>query len=220
LPTITIPDSYKAGINQLAHLAEGDVDRLLAGFNRIEPKLTGKELAADLQSQIEGPQIAQLSEIVESLVGVSSLVGAYEELPLDKIVQDLLDAMQQHREDFAEPASGWKPFGAVLTRLLQSSSLRISARANDVQHEEPKLFANGRILTDIRPVFEGDEAELKGALIIHSMKLTYFSDGEYKDFYVALDDNDLRALRKVLERAERKSAVLKATLSKAAITYF
>jgi len=61
----------------------------------------------------------------------------------------------------------------------------------------------------LRPVFGEGIAEGPDAFIVtHTLKLHYWEAGKHKDFFVALDRNDVRSLKEIAERAEKKSARL------------
>jgi hypothetical protein len=73
-----------------------------------------------------------------------------------------------------------------------------------------------KILTDVRYAFQADpEQRPYGAVIIHTLKLSYHEQGEHKDFLVALDDEDIPILKGILNRAEAKAKVLRKQLDAA-----
>lgn len=88
--------------------------------------------------------------------------------------------------------------------------------------EHEHSFRQARIFTDIRPVFEpGQPADAppQGGTIVHTLKISYYADNEPKDFFIALDTSDTRALRDQLERADMKAQSLKAVLAAAKVRY-
>ena len=48
------------------------------------------------------------------------------------------------------------------------------------------------------------------AVVVHTLKLMYHSGDEHDEFFIALDINDVRELRELLNRAEKKDQVLQA----------
>lgn len=103
------------------------------------------------------------------------------------------------------------PFAEKLVSLLSVKPLNVSAKAIDLQTEDERVFCDARILTDLRPVFGSDSAATpEGLTIVHILKLGYDQGGErHRDFYVALNADDLQTLRKVIDRAEAKAKSLK-----------
>ena len=98
--------------------------------------------------------------------------------------------------------------------------LAVLAKAQNVRGDQERLFCAARILSDVRPVFGNTPDSISAAVVVHSLNITYHQDGEHKDFYVALDTNDLRNLKKTVERAEKKHETLKSLIQKSTIRYF
>jgi len=96
----------------------------------------------------------------------------------------------------------------------------LAAKVFDVQHEYEKVFRKARIMTDIRPVFDPSGAEAIGAMVVHSLSVAYAQGGEHKEIVFAMDDSDMSALRKLLDRAETKSKTAEKLIEKTGIQYF
>ena len=73
------------------------------------------------------------------------------------------------------PELGWEGFREHTTGLLSARRLRILSRADDVHHEQANVFTGVRKLSDIRTVFNPETVDPQGAVIIHRLKLTYFT---------------------------------------------
>jgi hypothetical protein len=72
----------------------------------------------------------------------------------------------------------------------------------------------------MRTVFDPEDSQPSGALIVHNLKITSFRGGEFEETYFALDNADLVILRKVLDRAEAKTASLESVIAKTGLKYF
>ena len=57
-------------------------------------------------------------------------------------------------------------------------------------------------------------------MIVHNMNVTYFQEGERKDFFVAMDNADIAKLRKVLDRADAKTTLLQKLIENSGTQYF
>lgn len=85
--------------------------------------------------------------------------------------------------------------------------------------EQGQAFCGARILTDIRPLFAPDlKAAPTAALVVHTLRISYHQGSELKQFYVAMDSEDIQALKNTLDRAESKAENLHAVLDTAKIT--
>lgn len=98
-----------------------------------------------------------------------------------------------------------------LAAVILSISFNIVAiKAKELQLESERTFCDARILTDIRPVFRdkvGDKPE--AMIVVHTLKIVAHEATGHKEFYVALDAEDIQSLKKTLERAEDKARSLK-----------
>ncbi len=108
-----------------------------------------------------------------------------------------------------------------LVRVMELPSMLTSAKASDLLTEYDRIFGDARIVTDIRPVFMEDPHEMaNGAVIVSTLKVQYQDSQGMSGFYVALDTQDLIALKKVVDRALLKIETVKEELDRAGLEYF
>ncbi len=75
-------------------------------------------------------------------------------------------------------------------------------------------------MTDIRPIFGPDpENEPESAVIVHTLKISYHEGRQIKEFFLALDPEQVDELIGVLERASLKSESLKRMLAGTDVSY-
>jgi len=87
-----------------------------------------------------------------------------------------------------------------------------------LEHEH--VWHSARVLTDLRPVFGADPKQAPAAaVIIHNLKIAHQAGREIREFFVALDNQDLRKLQEVLERAVKKEASLSSVAEKAGLPW-
>ena len=87
--------------------------------------------------------------------------------------------------------------------------------------ENDRIFCGARILSDIRPVFTDSLESASAAVIIHNLQIGFHDSGTgvHKEFYVALDNQDIQKLKEIILRAEKKTQALKAILNKSSVPY-
>jgi hypothetical protein len=108
-----------------------------------------------------------------------------------------------------------------LARVMELPSMVTSAKASDLLTEYDRIFGDARIVTDIRPVFMEDPQEMaNGAVIVSTLKVQYQDSQGISSFYVALDTQDLVALKKVVDRALLKVDTVKEELDRAKLEYY
>ncbi len=105
-----------------------------------------------------------------------------------------------------------------MSRLLRfEQPLGIAAKGLDLWVAHEHTLHALRIVTDVRPVFKADLERPGGAVIIHKLNLTYHDGDELREFFVAMDSADIRRLRTLLDRAERKAASLTSLLEASSV---
>lgn len=99
------------------------------------------------------------------------------------------------------------------------SGRRISVESENVRSlrgEIERGYCKGRIVTDLRAVFSDDASVSPAAMtIMHTLRIRYHDDvRRHREFYVAMDGDDLADLKTAIERAQQKSKTLQDFLSK------
>ena len=206
MPTIEIPEPFRPTLERIALMPEADFQKVQQALTQLAPHVKPEVMVKRATSKLDVPE---LGEIVKTLASLS-LARTRFDVALDDFVRDLTRTTKK------EPAL----LESRLKVLLSIESLLQSARAFDVQHEYEKVFRSARILTDMRPIFNAAGTEATGALIVHNLNISYTQNSELKEDVFAMDDEDVVELKRVLERAEVKSATLEAIIAKSGIPYF
>lgn len=103
----------------------------------------------------------------------------------------------------------WSQCRSELSRLLESRSVRLAAKALDVSYDFERVYTNGRFVTSLRPVFDEARKEVVGATIVQTLRLDYFSaTGDHTTLSVALDRMDIEQLMKSCQEALGKADVI------------
>ena len=162
------------------------------------------------------PEVSQ-SDLDGILAAIISLgvVRWSRDISTDSFVNDVAEAIEAF-----DSVGGSEESKERLHKILGIDSLLITSKAITIFTDYQRTLHGSKILTDLRYVFKVDpEDEPYGAVIVHLLKLTFHEDTEHKEFFVAMDDNDLRHLKDVIIRAEKKARTLKRKLDSAATVY-
>lgn len=104
-----------------------------------------------------------------------------------------------------EELAGWRSCRNQFQALLESEHIRSVAKHLELSYEYGRLWRTGRILTDIRPIYNQEGSEIRSALVSYTMRLTFHSeDGDHSESF-AMDEADVKALAHECERALRKA---------------
>jgi hypothetical protein len=136
---------------------------------------------------------------------------------VDSIVQA---AAEVKSKEFPYEEKDGKILKDRLLRIFDGrKGLDITMKAMGVVLDHHHVFFHAKILTDIRPVFNTKGDSIDAAVIVHNLRIHYEEDSEHKDFYVALDTNDIQLLRELLDRAEAKAKCLQGLVKTSGVSY-
>jgi hypothetical protein len=196
---LQIPENAYKGLRLLSELPEDKILDFFNFFREIKPTFFWEEISQKYSANESG----EIESIVKAIKGLYSLELS-ENLSSEQIANDVIAAINKSNEIKDINAELLKK--RLIEVLSFDKTLGITAKASDImfQHEHV-LVGEARILTDIRPIFSSDiEVNPPAAVIIHNLKISYFENEEKKEFFVALDSNDLKMLAKVIDRAISK----------------
>jgi len=112
------------------------------------------------------------------------------------------------KETLSVPEDTRPRFVDLLSRLLQTDSIRLASKAFGLRHDHEREFCEVKVITDMRPVFADVHQKPTRVIVGHTLKLGYHEYGEHKEFYVALSGSDVAEIKKALQRAEDKESSL------------
>lgn len=215
MPNFYVPERFQAVLQQIAILPEDDIDRIQQALASAAPALKIQSVTAHVKASLS-KEIPRIEEIIETLNNMNTArVGA--DVPVEQFVRDIPSPRTVSRK---EKVFDRAAFERRLISLLSIESLTLSAKASDMQHEYERLFVSARIMSDVRTIFDQAGTEAVGTMIIHNLNIEYSQAGEYKELFIALDDADIAKLRKVLDRADKKTTVLEELIKRTATPYF
>lgn len=148
--------------------------------------------------------------LVVIVTGLHYLKASSGEL-LPQIIEDIVDI---YTEDNKPSHALVKNLRVNLDTIFSISKVRASLKALELLNDRDKLYLQSRIISSLRPVFDDDLTKpCLASLITHSMKIVVRSGGESSYLYISLDSDDLRELRRNIDKAINKAASISAKLT-------
>jgi hypothetical protein len=99
-------------------------------------------------------------------------------------------------------------------------NIGILAKSISLLTENPKIFYDGRIVTDLRYLFYNDIERIPNyALIQHLLRLNYIKNGETKEIFLNLNLDQLIELKNTIDRAIKKEDTIKKLCKEKDIIY-
>ncbi len=207
-----IPKSYQEGFKKIDLMSEMDFQSIKDALSIMSLVGSRRHLAAKISIE-KGIKENILREIFSSIGSLVSLLEIEEDVfaIADSITKVAIS------ESVINEVDGLKFKDRVLF-LLQNPHIFYASKAQDLTSEYPNVFIDSKIATDVRPVFGVKiEDSPKCGLVIHNLHIHFraHQEGEHKDFYIALDSDDVQTLIETLERAKSKEVSLKGLFNKA-----
>jgi DNA-binding ferritin-like protein (Dps family) len=191
---------------KIASLSDEDVKTLFGALAQFPPDKYGPSLPADIAQSLASSGITNVSEIVDTILSLFPLVISSSK-SVGEVIGDIVAAVSEQSSSSDDLTSDKLDHLRLnLSKLLRVPSMCLGAKATSVLFENERNYLDARVLTDMRPVFELETPEIGGAIITHTLKIEYASEGNgEKEFFVSLSSADVESLIKKLQRAQEKS---------------
>lgn len=219
-----VPQQYLPQVQSLLEFPDERIQDFLKALAEAGSKFNLNDLAVTVSERSRIPR-----RIVEGVVNVlAGLYAARKEASLPKFIDEQVypaftGAVKVQAASRKTPAqlavdtapeaeSPWirlRPF--LMDALVMEDTLGTAAKAGPVMTEHERIFVDARVLTDVRPIFHSDLPEKpKAAVLVHMLRITTRDIfGKEKAQYFALDTNDVRFIKQLMDRAIKKEEVLR-----------
>ena len=189
-------------------MPEEELDALVRSLNELKLPTDKQTSLECVKEAVKTVNATDVGETLYELYRIRETAGVSKK----RFVDDLHEALRKSKDFEGIEAAVLR---GRLTRLLDVKSLDVLSKAYAVQREQPYLYCEGRILSDIRPVFSDDVKKKPiGVVLSHTLKIVYHQDNKHREFFVALDRADLNELKDIVDRAQEKNSSIE-TLMKA-----
>lgn len=214
LPTLSIPQRIRDGLVALGNLSDECFQSLFTALKEAAPADTAKDLASRIESKFPDSSRKSIERIISAITS-SQNVQKSSHVDPEEFTADVVDALSQ---DSAEAMRGVDSarFAKRLLSLVGETDIQLTtSKINQLKHAVERAMCGAKIITDVRPAFASDASKPpRGMTIVHTLQIRYHDDsGKHREFYVSLDDNDLKSLGEAVERAKKKKETLKGMLS-------
>lgn len=203
-----IPSNYIPGFESIINLDTTQLDNLTKIIAEIKIGERFDSLINRASNSLKPLSEVEIGNIIRSLVSLVEIFDSSNR-DIEKFSTDFSKAYLESKSDATKVEEG--KLKANLSKLLSKyDTIRITSKAIDIIQENPVNFRKARIISDIRLVFEDDlESEKKYAVVVHSLKLEcYNTDGDVT-FFAAMDLDDLKKMRDVIDRAIKKDRIIR-----------
>lgn len=217
---LDVPGPVRMGLLRIASLTDEQFQGLASSLDNLPLKIMQRGVFdyEALKSTVISSD--DLSYIRQALFPLYLAQGRID-VPINTYADDIAQSLQVEPQTNEQPISGetTNRLKERLRHLLSLERPRLISKARDVLTGQTPAYSDGRIFTDIRPVFTEDiEAFPQFAVLVHVLKIDYYKDGDEREFVVALDAKDIQKLIDLLERAKKKSETVRSVTSSAGLS--
>jgi len=211
---LEIPKEDSGSIALIKTLPRAALERLISAIESAPPVSNPEEMADLIARQIVSIPASRLTPVIETLYTLYHIRELSGVRPA-RFIDDLIEAIQRSPHLPLSQKELTK-LRSMLEKLMGISTLKTVAKAARLQRDGERLYCEGKILSDIRPIFGTDpEAAPEGAVLTHTLRLGYHEGAQHKEFHVVLDSEDLIALGELVLRAQVKDKSLRSLLKRA-----
>jgi len=191
---------------------------LIRALRDVRPARFQSDFVADVTSKvnIDADDIEKIMDVLTTLFRTR----ARTDLSISDFVDTVCESLKAIDDPRLTPSDGnWEPFKTHLKTFLRlDETVGVASKALWLAGSFERVFDDAQIVTDVRPIFRANANEAPAAaLLVHNLTIRYQHSGEIGEFFVALEPEDIRTLRRLLERAEHKAKSLKAILDSASV---
>lgn len=151
-----------------------------------------------------------VSDIVDALLGMHG-VRSRLNVSAEVLVQALNTCIEQQapEEWRKENLTAWQAAREALKEAFRSDDpVGIFEKSIRLAVAHQNVLETSRIVTDVRPVFDDAGEKILRAVVTHVLMVEYFDGSDTKRIHLMLDAKDVKELKRICERADKKATVL------------
>jgi hypothetical protein len=217
---VKLPASQEPAFASIATMPSDEFDAFLEALRSSSPSVSVRDYSERVAAALtEDPE-----KVYDWIVMLAGAFAAFERsgVDLDQFVSDVAGSAEKKASESLAPVRDWQSARDRLRSLLSlHDTLGLTAKALSVVAESERLYCASRIISDLRPIFRADDsARVSASVVLHSLRIAFHRKlGEdTENFFVTLVSEDLRQLKKVIDRALEKDATLREVASRAGIS--
>ena len=217
---LTVPPPQVAHIRKFLEVPDDKVGVFLDALAKAGPQFNIADLSSEVSDHVGLPKA--LTTGIVGVLGSLYVTKDAQNIPVETFVDQEVAVALRNAGTFSKENADveWARLRKFLVAALAlERTLGTAAKAGHILTQHERIFSTARILTDVRPIFHSNVSEKpESALIIHMLRVTQRDpQHNFEDLFFALDSNDVRALKTVIDRALKKEETLKALMKGAGV---
>lgn len=205
---ISIPLEVVPGFKSIAALSKKSVQQIVSYLINTKVSSDPNDFLKGLADFIKNTlKIKGHKDIV---VAIASFINLLKEDSYKNVAENLANSFKElHSANISE-----KDFIILKNNLSQilkaCDNLELSVKAFTLKRESVNIYQRSKVVSDIRIIFNKEiDSKDRQAVLVHNLHITYRTNSKNKNFFVALDLNDLKEIQVQIERAIAKDTIIK-----------
>jgi hypothetical protein len=220
MSALNVPKEDREGLAKLIRLQNESINELVSALAGAPPSVDADQLASIIATKAKTISQGDIKPIASTIISfyyarayLGYSIPDFAKAICESVSRGIVDDLKLSDQECSR-------FQDDLIKILSVDPLAARIKSQTVLREYEHILCDARVLTDLRPVFGSNPtAPPSGAGVIHTLRIRYHEGNEIKEFYVALDSDDIEDLRKSMERAKLKAESLQSVLKAAGISY-
>jgi hypothetical protein len=209
MPFLRIPKSSLSGLTAISKFDSSQISAFAQFLSTAPVGIQMNEIVSFLGKTFD-LTIKTSEDIVQSLISFRSLLDSNDidfETLSDQLVSSYKESTQQDPENLKQN----------LLQIFQNfKTIKLTLKAGTLLSNDSAIYSEGKIVTDIRIIFNDDLKEKgRNAVIVHGLNIEFYSSNEVKNFHISMTTTDLKDLQDVIERAIEKEDIISKDYSEA-----
>lgn len=210
MSALEIPRKYEHGFVIAKSFSDTDIEQILEVLKAASPANEPSDILPNLRPRLPEVPETDLLEFLEALYSLY-LFRSHSDVPVDEFVGDLSDAIRrsENKDLRTTDPEGLAVLEGRFKSLLTVRPLSTISKAHGLRTDFANIFLDAKVISDIRPVWDGNVKDPpEGVVITQTLKLEYSDVRGAEELYLCMEKEDIELLISVLKRAKQKAATL------------
>jgi hypothetical protein len=212
VPQIRLSQAQASDLSRVCDLPPNALAQVVEQISRLPAStLRPNALVAATTSALHG-QSDHAERLIRHALSFNSLMRAIG-LTETEMASGISAAIERDTDWDEETLLRWRALQPYFLQLIVAGPVRRVSNALNLSYEFANLFRRGRIITDVRPLFDESAQHIEGAVISFVLRLRYDNSEGDHDISIAMDEEDVKQLLDQCQRAQRKAYTARTLLN-------
>lgn len=210
LKGMRIPESHLRILEKFIRVPSEQQNLILQKFSEISPAITLKSIEEIIMKELNYEQ-KDSQDFIRFLLNFYINYFYYKRTIEEFNEEVVIPSFILSKSKLKIEEKDFDYIKSTSERILSlDKTIGIISKISYLSDENPNHYLKSHLITDLRYIFYSEPTEIPDyALIIHTLKVNYFSNKKLQEIFITLDCEDLKELKKNIKRAIKKEKSLR-----------